>query len=208
MLAARAALPIVCERQEEFLLKGDRKRLVDVSLADLARRTGFSVIEIAKGFRRVAVQSRAGVVPVDKLVGPVGPASPGIPIGYIDPTLLIPTDHPRDPAAYTAFVEIFREGRESILDPVLAVEDPRTSPKGFLLQGHHRAAAAFSTHRRVRVAILRTREDLLEHVQEGTAAEYARGCTSFDKFLEICREQSRRLRLYEHGWPEWLAALA
>jgi hypothetical protein len=206
ILAARAAVPIVCDLQSRFLITGDRTRLVDVSLAYVAARAEFPMFAIARGFRGRRVRSPAGYVPLDNLLGPIGHYGRTLPVGYLDPLLLIPTDEPRDVEAYQGFAEIFCDRREKILDPVLVVEDPEIPPNGYVVQGHHRTAAAVGAGRQVCAAILRTREDLV-HIREELAADIARRCSTLGEFVAACRERSKRLEMRDGRWAAWLASL-
>jgi hypothetical protein len=206
LLAARKAIPLVCEEQQAFLLTGKRHSLVDVSLAYLADRTRYSIFTIAQGIRRLTVRTPAGVVAVDDLVGPVGQRWRDVRAGYVEAWWLIPTDDARSRESFDEFREIFRQRRQKILDPVLVAEDQRRSARFFVVQGHHRAAAAFVESQKIRVAILRTVDELRRHVTEGAVAELVQRHT-LDEFIEKCEDRSRRLGLYQGRWKTWLDGL-
>jgi hypothetical protein len=142
-------------------------------------------------------------VPLDRLVVTMK-TTDSIPVRYIDPALLIPTDEPRSAADFHAYVKVFRQRRAHLLDPVFVVEDPELSPRGYVVQGHHRAAAAMVTRRHVRVAILRTREDLLALVTDGDAAIVAGRSRQVADFVAECRQRARELQVDRRGWAAWL----
>jgi hypothetical protein len=205
-LAVLAAVPIICARQERFLLGGNETARVDVSLAEVAAQANFPVHVVASGIRNFAVRSPAGLVALDDLVGLGGNGPFSLPVRDTSPTLLIPTDRAGDKAAYAAFVRIFREGRQRVLDPVFIVEDPEIFPRAYVVQGHHRTAAALTTEHPVRTASLRKKEHL-QHLAEGLAADTAAACATVSDFVAVCRNRSRELGLYAQGWSGWLASL-
>src|SRR5262249_58188741 len=124
-LAARRAIPLVCERQQRFLFTLRREHLVDVLLSDVAAETAVSTSAVARGIRDLSLSARSGTIAIDRLVGPVGHGWPKGQFGYIETWRLIPTDEARDRRTFEEVSEIFKEGRDTILDPVLVVEDSR-----------------------------------------------------------------------------------
>ena len=161
---------------------------------------------IAQGIRRLAVQAPGGVVAVDRMVGPVGQGWRDGSLGYMDTWCLIPTDDARDAESFKGYLELFRQGREGILDPVLVAEDSKRSFRGFVLGGHHRVAAAFAAGKKVQIALLRTTEEVRRYVREGLVAELAQK-VDIDALIEDCERRSRRLSFYQARWAAWLEGL-
>jgi hypothetical protein len=206
VLAARAVIPAICRAQGRFLVSGDRTRLVDVSLAGLARPTTYRPHEVGLALEGYAIEAPIGVVPVDDLVGFIGHGQVRAPVLDLDPSVAIPVDDHTDRAAYEGYLAIFARQRQRILDPVLMAEDLSIAPRGYVVQGHHRAAAAFRTGVRIRTAVLRRPADLAL-IQEGLVADLARECRTFSEFIDKCRRRAERLGLTDGGWPAWLAGM-
>lgn len=203
LIALRRAISAVCDMQSEYLKSLDASLLRSVSLRSLALGIGMSSLELGNAIRNLYIRVPQTHVLVDSLVGPVGPSEGAL--GYIKPTFLIPTDEPRQDASFNELVSIFRQGRQSILDPVLAVEDPLRPGYGLVCDGNHRVAAAFKCRTQVRIRILKSKGDL-ESLRVGTVGEMARHF-SLDRFVDRCREQSTSIGLYAGGWQEYLARM-
>jgi hypothetical protein len=199
----RRAIAALCELQAEFLNSLDPGHLRNVSLGALALGIGLSPLELGNALFGFYIRAAGKDVSVDSLIGPVG--LPEVAIGFIEPRFLIPTDEPRREVFSDNLLSIFRAGRQSILDPVLAVEDDLRPGFGLVCDGNHRAAAAFKCRTKVRVAILKNELEL-RFILRGAVAQFARHLRMRD-FVNKCREQSESIGLYRGGWPEYLAQI-
>ncbi|MCI0656139.1 MAG: hypothetical protein L0170_03610 [Acidobacteria bacterium] len=134
----------------------------------------------------------------------MGNAKPGtIATVWLDPRILIPCDPPTDIQKLLGLIATFlkRGGGETvpaILTMSLATDESRL----LVLDGNHRAGAAFAACRRLRGKVCRSAQDL-EAVGQGTAAGEARrlgfaGCK--ESFLRIAFASG----WYAGGFQEYL----
>src|SRR5262249_24705928 len=93
---------------------------------------------------------------------------------------------------------VFEKERQSILDPVAIVEDP-DSEAGIICEGNHRAAAAVASGKKVRVAVLRTAEQLRRILREGNASRLAREL-SFKDFVLRAKAEAISKGFLKAGW--------
>lgn len=203
-LAIRRAVPAICEMQERYLSSLDPLDLQDVALHALAVNFGMDDLDLAEEIKGLVIQHPGRSIAIDSLIGPIGPAQGAV--GFIKPHFLIPTDEPKDIEQVKCLANIFRQGRHSIFEPVLTVEDPLRPECGLVCDGNHRTAAAFLAKTSVRIRILKSQADL-EFLKVGFVAALARHL-SFEDFVDRCREQSKSIGLYDKGWKGYLGTLA
>ena len=92
-------------------------------------------------------------------------------IAWLNPRHLTPCDLCTDPGKLDDLTKVFLRGREEELPPILVMP---LDPDGWVLlvlDGNHRAGAAFAADRAVRGIILRSAEEM-KAAGQGTPAEY------------------------------------
>lgn len=204
-LALRKLVDILCLRQALYLRSGLSQYLVDVSAAELATEVGMNLLSMLSGVKGLRIEHLGRTTSVDSLIGAVGPQHDRPPFGYAHPRDLIPTDLPRSKEFIEGLVGVFQEGRQSMLDPILAVDDPSRPHVALICEGNHRAAAAQLAGAKVLVRQLRSTAELA-YVHEGLVATL-RQHFAFEDVVERCRHASQERALYDTGWERYIAVM-
>jgi len=188
----------IFELQKAYLLHPRDETWTDVALGALSASLGCpptALIKLLKG-RGIAVGSF--VVPLDTLVG-VERFSPGRDVGFVSPSRLIPTDSVRSRAVIDDLVEVFKDRRQALLDPVLVVPHPTDDELGYVCEGNHRAAAAHAAKAKVRIRLLRSKDAIQFYLSGSLAARLAESST-YAAFVSVCGEQAARYGYEAGSW--------
>ncbi len=192
--------------QRDYLLSRRESAWADAPLGTLANHLGCPLIALPGLLKGRGIAVGDAVVPLDDLVGVERFGRPAVELAPAEPRRLVPTDAMRSRAVVDVLLEVFREGRQAILDPVLVVPHPTDPEIGYVCEGNHRSAAAHLAKSQVRIRLLKTKDSIRFHLSGTQAARLAETST-YAGFVSACGEQAA-LRGYQAGsWDAYLDPL-
>src|SRR5687768_8943503 len=122
--------------QREYLLSREPGAWADAPLGTLAGDLGCPLVSLPRLLKNRAMAVGDAIVPLDDLVGIDRFGRGGDDLGYVRPRVLVPTDAMRSTAVVDALLDVFKEDRQHILDPVLVVPHPTDAEVGYVCEGN------------------------------------------------------------------------